>query len=224
MKVLAFSDTHGISNFELPDADVLVFAGDLSSVGEKRDIIKFAEILSKKQYQHKLVIAGNHDLSFDRHPRAKIPKHEAIAILESSGIVYLENSGYIIDEVKFWGSPMTPEFYNWAFMASRDEMHYYWDLIPDDIDFLITHGPPKGILDKTVSGQSVGCQALLERVLKIKPKFHIFGHIHEAYGHTSVDGISFYNVSMLDHRYALVNDPIIIEVNKKGFSHEHEDK
>jgi GalNAc5-diNAcBac-PP-undecaprenol beta-1,3-glucosyltransferase len=47
------------------------------------------------------------------------------------------------------------------------------DTIPKNIDVLITHGPPYGILDKTVSGENVGCEDLLSKIQEIKPKFSI---------------------------------------------------
>lgn len=78
----------------------------------------------------------------------------------------------------------------------------HWDMIPENTDVLITHGPPHGILDQTVRGKlHVGCQELLEAVYRIKPKLHLFGHIHEARGKIEYDGITFMNASSVDLRY-----------------------
>ena len=65
-----------------------------------------------------------------------------------SNALYLEDSGIEIDGVRFWGSPWTPNFMDWAFMLDRDELLYQkWKAIPEHTDVLITHGPPKGIGD-----------------------------------------------------------------------------
>jgi len=89
----------------------------------------------------------------------------------------------IIEGVKFYGSPWQPRFFDWAFNLDRgEEIKKKWDLIPMDTDVLITHGPPYGILDLTHEGEKVGCEELMKAVLRVQPKIHIFGHIHEAYG------------------------------------------
>ena len=56
-----------------------------------------------------------------------------------------------------------------------------WELIPDNIDILITHGPPIGHGDRCSGGNRAGCVDLLFEIQnRIKPKAHIFGHIHGA--------------------------------------------
>jgi Icc-related predicted phosphoesterase len=105
------------------------------------------------------------------------------------GVIYLEHESVTIEGVKIFGSAYTPEFgKNWAFNVPKDKIAEKWAEIPDDTDILITHGPAKGILDLTqydsrpgADGKSFyqcGCPELLERVLKVQPKYHIFGHIH----------------------------------------------
>ena len=111
------------------------------------------------------------------------------------------NEEIIIDGIKFYGSPNTPEFMSWAFMKQRGKsIAKIWKKIPDDTDVLITHGPPKGILDLCKDGH-VGCQDLLERVYEVQPKFHIFGHIHESRGQHKENGTTFVNVTQLDGYY-----------------------
>lgn len=80
-------------------------------------------------------------------------------------------------------------------------------MIPEETDVLITHGPPFGILDRTISGLEVGCEDLLKTIKKLKPKFHLFGHIHEAYGEENGINTTFINGSLLDEHYNLVNAP-----------------
>jgi len=112
--------------------------------------------------------------------------------------------------IKFYGSPWQPWFYDWAFnLKRRTEIRAKWDLIPLDTEVLITHGPPYGILDRTTRGERVGCEELLEAIKQIRPRLHVFGHIHEAYGIRSNDDISYINGSNCDVRFRLVNPPIV---------------
>lgn len=85
-----------------------------------------------------------------------------------------------------------------------------WSAIPSEIDLLITHGPPLDILDTDREGIHAGCPELRKRVLEIKPKTHIFGHIHNGYGHVKIGETDFYNVSLLDEAYSLENKPQLI--------------
>jgi Icc-related predicted phosphoesterase len=115
---------------------------------------------------------------------------------------YLQDQSVIIEGLKFYGSPWQPTFHNWAFNKDRGEkIKTEWDKIPSDTDVLITHGPPFGILDKTVDNEKVGCEELLLAVNRIKPKIHIFGHIHENYGEIKLNGTHFINPSSCDYNY-----------------------
>jgi Icc-related predicted phosphoesterase len=91
------------------------------------------------------------------------------------------------------------------------EIKKHWDLIPLNTDILITHGPPKGILDQVNNEQNVGCRDLLEKIKTLNLKIHVFGHIHEAYGTTKSQGIRFINASVMNDQYELVNRPIVFE-------------
>ena len=95
-----------------------------------------------------------------------------------------------------------------AFNRNRGtDIKQYWDQIPEDVDILITHGPPEGFGDKTQGGQNVGCADLLKAVQNIKPKYHVFGHIHEDVGIFKNDHTTFINASVLNLAYQLVNPP-----------------
>src|ERR1035437_7388616 len=90
-----------------------------------------------------------------------------------------------------------------------------WALIPDDVQVLITHGPPHGILDEVVSprGKDQGCEALRERIVSLPAlRLHAFGHIHEAYGTFSEGGRRFVNASICDYLYAPVNAPVVVDL------------
>jgi Icc-related predicted phosphoesterase len=193
---------------------VLVHCGDISSRGRQQEVEDFVGWYESLGFKHKLLIAGNHDFMFEDNPE------EALRILGSKGksITYLNDSGVEIDGIKFWGSPVTPRFFDWAFNRDAD-IQYHWNMIPYDTNVLITHGPPYGILDLTVrEGKPVGCHYLRRRLFDLKDlKVHSFGHIHEGFGQQVGDGedfegVHFVNASYLDHRYRAVNSPVIINI------------
>lgn len=113
-----------------------------------------------------------------------------------------------MERITIWGSPITPEFHNWAFNRKRgEEINKHWQLIPNNTDILITHGPAFGILDKIFQNQNVGCEDLLKSVENINPKYHIFGHIHEGFGTTQNQNTTFINASSLDYNYKMRKTP-----------------
>jgi Icc-related predicted phosphoesterase len=208
LKFVAISDTHGKhTKLTLPSGDVLIHAGDISGRGNEVEAIDFLNWFSKQNFEYKILIAGNHDFYFERQPAEQIKK------ILPENIIYLNDSGTTINKIKIWGSPITPWFYNWAFNRHRgNEIKKHWDLIPADTDILITHGPVHGTLDNTKSGHRAGCEDLLNRIKAIKPKVHICGHIHEAYGIIEKAGVTFINASVLNEKYELVNEPVIFEL------------
>jgi Icc-related predicted phosphoesterase len=198
MRLVVVSDTHGLHNLieDLPDGDVLVHAGDFMNAGfTPEEIVSFNTWLGDQSFRYRVVCAGNHDRRFQNTPQ------EARALL--SNAIYLENSGVTIDKISFWGSPYTPEFLNWAFMYRRGPLaEQYWDQIPDNLDVLITHGPPFGILDQVdPGGEHLGCEELLKAVNQKKPKVHIFGHIHGGAGVLENGSTRFMNAAYLNERY-----------------------
>ena len=221
LKIIALSDTHTFHRkVTVPDGDVLVYAGDLMGSGYRHDEVKdFAKWWNNLPHANKILVAGNHDRMFQGNLDYCLDKF--------SGTTYLQDSEVVIDGVKFYGSPWQPEFYNWAFNVPRGtEIKKYWDKIPDDVDCLITHGPPYGILDQIISDNHIwrsdilvhptehlGCEELDKQVAeRIKPKVHIFGHIHGGYGYYKNKVTRFYNVSICDERYFPVNPVTVIEV------------
>lgn len=208
MKIVALSDTHGLHNkVILPPGDILIHAGDISKKGTRESTLGFLSWFSKQPLPHKIFIAGNHDFFLEKSSEKEIQK------MIPDNIIYLNDSGISIDGIKIWGSPIQPYFFNWAFNRRRGaEIKKHWDLIPDDTDILITHGPPMGILDKTTRGDSAGCRDLLNKIKEINLKAHIFGHIHEAYGTLEQDDTLYVNPSLIDERYILVNDPVVFEI------------
>jgi len=208
MRIIAISDTHGLHDqLTLPPGDVLVHAGDISMKGTEQEVISFVTWFGQQDFKHKIFIAGNHDFYFEKMPE------DAIKKIIPPGIIYLNDTGIEINGTRFWGSPITPWFFNWAFNRHRGEaIKKHWDMAPVDTDILITHGPVYKIVDKTTSGHYAGCEDLLQKVKAIKPKVHICGHIHEAYGSIEKDGTFFINASLLDEKYRWRNEPVIVDI------------
>ncbi|WP_407543521.1 metallophosphatase domain-containing protein (plasmid) [Deinococcus radiomollis] len=176
MKIVCISDTHNQhSLLTLPPGDVLIHAGDYSMQGHVAETETFLTWFAAQPHRHKVFIAGNHDFIFEKRrkkARAMVPR----------GIIYLEDEGVTLDGVKFWGSPVTPTFFDWAFNRGPSTIADSWTIIPDDTEVLITHGPAYGVLDKVLPyGQEVGCPKLRAALdNRLHPKLHVFGHVHEA--------------------------------------------
>lgn len=207
MKIVCLSDTHGQHNYfnkakhvQLPEGDVLVHAGDTTSRGFDIETFAFINWMYDQDYAHKIVVAGNHDAFYESNP------FEVADAMAFAGIHYLCDSGVVINGVHFYGSPWTPIFMDWHFMKSEVQLMDRWKRIPETTDVLVTHGPPLNIADKNYRGESYGSYALLEHVRRVKPKVHIFGHIHEGRNSqgmmpTLVENTSFVNASFLDDCY-----------------------
>lgn len=208
-KVVFISDTHNLhAKIRIPECDILVHSGDATGRGTLQEITSFLFWFSQQPAKHKILIWGNHDLLGEDNPSMS-----KMLISEHPSITYLENSGIEIMGLKFWGSPWTPRFYDWAFNADPDKLIEVWSKIPEGIDVLITHGPPFGILDETEEGVNAGCKILLSEIqTRVKPKYHVAGHIHEGYGVRVVDGITFVNASSCDRKYRPINLPIVLEI------------
>lgn len=208
-KIVCVSDTHNqLDKVTIPDCDILVIAGDVTSRGDIPEISRFNQDLVRLRENTKniVMICGNHDFCFERDP------HLTKTILTNVDY-YLENSSAEIMGLKFYGSPITPRFYDWAFNADSPKLRETWGSIPAGIDILITHGPPKGILDLTSRGISAGCEILAEQIFsRIKPKYHIFGHIHEGYGQVKNGDTTFINASTCDLKYRPINPPIVFDI------------
>lgn len=177
---------------KVPVGDVLVHTGDFTSEGTLEDYIDVFDWLDALPHEHKVLVAGNHDSLFQHFAkliRKRIPKT----------VTYLEDSGTTIDGLKFWGSPWTPG-YPWMAFTYRaiEGRETRWSSVPDNTDVLVTHGPPRGIFDRNNSGQHIGDQALLDRVSIVRPKLHLFGHVHDQNGRMQHDGTTFVNAAIGD--------------------------
>ena len=218
MKITFISDTHTKHKqvtSSLPGGDLLIHAGDLSSMGYKHEIQQFCKWFNSIEgYNHKAFIAGNHDWGFQNN------NEKIMEIVNSyKDIDYLQDDMLMIGEdydkmIKIWGSPWQPEFYNWAFNLPRNgwELGQKWSDVPVDTNILITHGPAYGFVDKVIGrSENLGCELLADRIKTIKPKIHVCGHIHCAYGQKNFNGVEFLNASVLNERYEYENKPIVVD-------------
>lgn len=223
MKISLVSDTHNkhkhVHNNGLGDlkgGDLIIHAGDISSMGYKHEIIEFAKWFDQLDYKHKVFIAGNHDWGFERRLDDTL---EDISIYES--ITYLQDKMRTIKDgdtvINIYGTPWQPEFYNWAFNLPKNGpgLSSKWEAIPLDTDILVTHGPAFGKLD-TVEGRRqdhLGCELLAERIAVVKPKIHVCGHIHTGYGYYFDGETHFFNASALNEEYMYAQKPFTFDWN-----------
>lgn len=215
MNIVLISDTHGLHHqLTIPLGDILLHTGDVSNQGTKAEIDDFLTWFSNQPHPYKIFIAGNHDRYFETS------SNEDIMAILPKNIIYLNEDVIEINGLKIWGTPITPTIPNkrWAFNKERGyEIQNHWDLIPDNLDIFLVHGPPKGILDGILSGYDVGCENLLKTVLRRKPKLMVFGHIHESRGMRCIHEIQFVNASSVDRYKTKVFPPIVLEYNKNKF-------
>lgn len=206
MKLVMISDTHGMyDRVNIPDGDVLIHAGDITAYGKLEELVHFNNWLGDLPHKHKIVIAGNHDWVFQNRNMA--------ARMALTNATYLQDEEITIDGLKFYGSPWQPEFCNWAFNLPRGAaLKRVWDRIPVDTDVLITHGPPFEVLDLTNQMMRVGCEELAKVVKKIKPKLHVFGHIHYSYGIIEREGTIYVNAATCGEDYKPDHPPLVVDL------------
>lgn len=211
-RLVLTSDTHALWRGEgAPAGDIFVHAGDFSRTGTFKEVQLFGAALRLLRHPHIVVVAGNHEKSFD--PTRREFSVECMRELSTTPrVTYLENDGARVAGVKIWGSPATPPFYDWGWMRTDEERRELWNLIPDDTDVLVTHGPPFGIGDRCAHGGRVGCKFLRERVDVVSPPLHVFGHIHESFGFYSTPKTLFANASMCTLRYTPTNPFLVVDV------------
>jgi Icc-related predicted phosphoesterase len=183
LKIWHISDTHNYHGLLIiPEGmDVVIHSGDFT---QSYDVFKnepeakaFLHWFGNLDIPYKILIAGNHDAFVYKN------SGEFKTLCIHYNIIYLENTFVIIENLKIYGSPLTPTFGKWYFMKDRSKLHDVWSHIPEDTDILVVHGPPKGVLDSSYrrdnNMEKCGCVSLQKHVLgRIKPKLCLFGHIH----------------------------------------------
>lgn len=209
VKIVAVSDTHNQHHkLDLPDGDIFVHCGDFTIGGSEKEVVKFADWINTLDFQHKVIVPGNHDFMFSRMlPLCRDMMPNVVILVDESVKLF---------DVNIYGSPWVPLGPRWAYSYNRENSQrakQIWENIPKSVDLLLTHGPPRGILDLVESKENVGCEHLQEALKNRYPHVHCFGHIHEGYGRMNsfaFPGTEFVNCSVLDENYSLVNKPQVI--------------
>lgn len=205
LKIVAISDSHDRhEKITITPCDILFHAGDITKFGGRKEIKKFAEWFAKQPAEYKICIAGNHDLSAEKHPE------EVSKFFGDLGITYLCDSGTNVRGINIWGTPITPRWGPWAFMKNRDSpsLKSHFDVIPKNTDIIVSHGPPLGYGDYN-GRTNVGCEFFLERIKQIQPKLVVCGHIHESYGAFYTDfGTVVVNAAQLNFIHKNINKPV----------------
>ena len=218
MRIICCSDTHGLHHeldedlraLGYDDETIIIHAGDCTKVGKPYELSAFLNWFSNLPYKYKVFIAGNHDFCLEPSLSAIPPIYpDIVQEYKDKGVIYLMDQMIEIEGIRIYGSPWQPEFFDWAFNVKRgDAIAKKWASIPEGLDILITHGPVFGILDDTYTGMRVGCEELYKKVIAVKPKYHICGHIHYGYGMKEFNGTTFINAASLGENYKYQNKPI----------------
>lgn len=217
MKLVAISDTHNLhEKVIIPECDILIHAGDWTSMGYYWEVSAFAKWLNKQPAKYIVITPGNHEVTFEK----ELPLSKTWILDNCPRAHILIDNLVEIEGLKIYGSPYTPFFNNWAFnLYPGEELIRKWNQIPEGMDVIITHGPVHGILDElarvdgTPSGHHVGSIDLFNRLQVLKPRVHICGHIHTHGGSFKVfNGTSYYNVSICDEMYMTTNPITVIEL------------
>jgi Icc-related predicted phosphoesterase len=217
-RLVFLSDTHNqLSQIAVPDGDILIHAGDACRLKTLEEVALFNRDMMALPHKRKLYLPGNHD-PFDEEPDM------ALVLLDPS-IIYLADRLVTIMGLRIYGMPWTPSLgagnYNaFALPPASLEMSKVCSAIPDNLDVLVTHGPPYEILDEHPDGSRAGCTTLRRRVEMIRPRVHVFGHVHRGYGKfvdVDPDGqvptVTFINGANCNADYEPVNPPIVIDLD-----------
>jgi Icc-related predicted phosphoesterase len=219
MRFVCISDTHSLHRMvKVPDGDVLLIAGDVTSRGRVEELEEFNEWVGTMPHEFKVVVAGNHDFVFEKFLHTQQWDYSISRTRQrklTSNFIYLMDSWVDIGGFKIYGSPWQPRYFDWAFNVDRGsrELRKIWDMIPIDTEILVTHSPPHGILDQNEAGEHCGCELLAQRVKELPGlRLQVYGHIHEAAGQVAEGKVTYVNASTCDLKYRPVNPPIAVDL------------
>ncbi|KAL9627541.1 MAG: hypothetical protein Q9204_006496 [Flavoplaca sp. TL-2023a] len=204
-RLVCISDTHNASpdgSFKLPAGDVLIHAGDLTNQGRHDELHKTFDWISKTDFEVKIVIAGNHDITLDQtfyeesgdhHHGQHLQDAEACRKLMEQyfSITFLHHESVEVTllkpdgprtSFKVFGSPYSPARGTWALGYQPDEAFDLWSRIPLDADVIVTHTPPRNHCDRSRDRGLAGCEALRQALWSVRPSLAVCGYVHEGRG------------------------------------------
>lgn len=210
MQITVISDTHGLhKNIRVPEGDILIHCGDaeLCDWARYHSFLKWFKSLPHKM---KIFVPGNHDFLIQDY------RFNCSLEFESNGIHCLIDRRLEIDGIKFYGSPWTPTFNDWAFMKDDLDLAKHWDAIPNDTNILITHGPAYTIGDRVENTKdNLGSKTLLSRLVNLSSlHYHFFGHIHTGKDCNHSLGFKSINCSILNEKYQINYDATEVSIDK----------
>jgi Icc-related predicted phosphoesterase len=220
MKIWHISDTHTYHDLlTIPsNIDIVIHSGDCSNprdpYNNEPEVKGFIDWYKELPIKYKVYVAGNHDTSIEKR---LVTKKD----FEDNKIIYLENESIVIKGIKIFGSPHTPQFGQWAFMKERNKLERFWRLAIDEgIDIVVTHGPPKGVLDKSYDRNNLmemcGDKSLLNRILEIEPKLCLFGHIHNCKDIVNAGTLKLSNKQTIFSNGSVVTDGKFGKITSNG--------
>ncbi len=208
MRVVFISDTHGRhTELGVLEGDVLVHCGDACAGirGWDYELDSLDAWFGNQRFERIFCIAGNHDFTIEQ----RLARGVEVFV----NATYLQDSSAWFGGRRFYGAPWTPNLQGWAFYADDGALRDRWSAIPSDTDVLITHTPPRDILDRSGRGNRLGCVHLSAAVATVRPAIHCFGHVHASYGLAESGGTRFVNAAMVNRDRAKLNAPVVVDLD-----------
>ena len=230
VRLVFISDTHAQHRLlgPLPRGDLLVHAGDFTDRRPPRaeEYTDFVDWFSSQPHPHKIMISGNRDNFMDTETSTRHDIKSGFWMRQvqeyvkgNRRIKYLEDELCEIPveddkAIRIYGSPWTALYGKpgKGFQVARTELAAKWTGIPGGVDILVTHMPPHGVLDQNTGQVRAGCPALAATVLtRLRPRIHVFGHIHESAGFKRIGETLFINAASKIPKSKLLNKPVIVD-------------
>ncbi len=207
MNIVVISDTHG-RHEELGRlaGDVLIHCGDFESIFSRNSVSVYQidDWFGRQSFERIYCIGGNHDFRLVQEvAEGRAPFRNAIWLHERSDV---------FRGVTFYGASWVPMLHGFAFFADDEFLERAWSRIPEDVDVLITHTPPLGVLDVSSRGKSLGCRFLAERLKDLSPALHCFGHVHNSRGATTIGATTFMNATSVASNFQIAHAPFVFEL------------
>jgi len=209
LALVLISDTHEFHReITVPRADLLLCSGDFTMFSRSlRAIVDFNEWLGELPHRYRVIVPGNHETFLQTNASNRSLLSNAVVLI---------NEGVEIEGLRIWGTPVTAGFGPAFGIRSAEQRRRLYAKIPNGTDILITHGPPYGILDCSL-GSSVhqGDPVLFEAVKRVRPKLHLFGHIHGAHGIYETENTTFLNAALLGPDGDIAKEPVVLRMTRQ---------
>ena len=216
MRIVATADTHQtllgrwgpgpVIVMNIPDADVLIHAGDALTAGTEEEYRLFRLWMMTQPHKRKIYVPGNHDMFVEWHydyVRDDLMQFGCDVLGRYDDLVTTLPNGWRVG-----GLPYVTNLPRWAFNRTDQGITDYLEML-GYCDLIVAHSPPAGMLD----GSHYGTTALRDYIFKYKPKVVICGHVHEGYGKLVInEHTTLYNVAMCNEEYERTNPPMVIDL------------